>query len=142
MLPTSAEARAALGFLEYHRGRLVESRKAYQKALALNSDLPGLRYDLAVVLLKEGHKEKALELFKQEIEALPRVRASGPLAVPDICSEGEDPGRCLVRTTYQNILWLSQKGSDKGPGAESRQPLFYHLPMRPAVQNGHSTLVY
>jgi tetratricopeptide (TPR) repeat protein len=142
MLPVNAEAHSALGFLEYHQGRLEASRKAFQKALALNADLPGLRYDLAVVLLKEGQREKALELFKQEIEALPRVRASGPLAVPDICSDGEAPSQCLVRATYQNILWLSQGGDDQGPGAESRQPLFYHLPMRQVLQDGHSTLVY
>lgn len=140
MLPANAEAYSALGFLEYHRGRWAAARQAYQKALARNDALPGLRYDLALVYWKEGKKDKALEMFKQELQSAPHWAPGGPVALPDICPEGADLGHCLVILTLQRVQALS--GGDVAVMSQGKQPLFYHVPMRMVVKDGHKTVAF
>jgi tetratricopeptide (TPR) repeat protein len=140
ILPANAEAYSALGFLEYHRGRWAAARQAYQKALARNDALPGLRYDLAVVYWREGKKDKALEMFKQELQSVAHWAPGGPVAMPDVCPEGVDLGHCMMMATLQKVQALS--GGDIAVMSEGKQPLFYHVPMRMAVQDGKKTVTF
>ena len=61
--PANAEAYAHLGFLEARQERYTEAVPLYQKALALNPAIPGVRLDLGLSLFKSGDLKGAIQTF-------------------------------------------------------------------------------
>ena len=74
--PTSAEAYAHLGLLGARQGRYTEAVTLYQKALAIDPDMQGLKFNLGLSLLKSGDLKQAIQTFQ-----------------PLLNSEAEDPQR-------------------------------------------------
>jgi hypothetical protein len=79
-------------------------------------------------------------MFKQELQSAPHWAPGGPVALPDICPEGADLGHCLVILTLQRVQALS--GGDVAVMSQGKQPLFYHVPMRLVVKDGHKTVAF
>jgi len=69
--PTSAEAYAHLGFLEAQRQRYAQAIPFYRKALALQPNMPRLRMNLGLALLKTGALKDAMRIFEALLKQQP-----------------------------------------------------------------------
>jgi tetratricopeptide (TPR) repeat protein len=69
--PSSSEAYAHLGLLEARQEHYKEAVPLYRKALALNSNVPGLRLNLALALFKGGELKGAIPEFEMLLKGAP-----------------------------------------------------------------------
>ena len=67
----SAAAWFALGLAQQQAGGLDAAREAYERAMALDSDLPMLRNNLSAVHFDRGAYDEAMRLAKEAIRAQP-----------------------------------------------------------------------
>ena len=69
--PESADAWFMLGLAQQQAGALDASRAAYERAMALDPDLPMLRNNLSALHCDRGEYDEALRLSKEAIRAQP-----------------------------------------------------------------------
>jgi Flp pilus assembly protein TadD len=69
--PRDAEALAHLGLLEARQERFEAAIDYYRRAIAINSDLPGLQMNLGLALFKVAQFPAAIEAFSSEIKKHP-----------------------------------------------------------------------
>ena len=70
--PASSEAYAHLGLLEARQERYGEAVPLYQKAIALQPSIPGLRLNLGLAYFKSGQMKLALGEFVPLLKAAPQ----------------------------------------------------------------------
>jgi tetratricopeptide (TPR) repeat protein len=69
--PSSPEPYGHLGVLEARQEHYKEAASYYRKALAINSNIPGLRLNLGLALFKSGDLSSALPVFKEALKETP-----------------------------------------------------------------------
>ena len=69
--PRDAEALAHLGLIEARQEHLETAIDYYRRAVAINSDLPGLQMNLGLALFKVAQFPAAIEAFSSEIKKHP-----------------------------------------------------------------------
>ena len=69
--PADPEPYAQLGLLEARQEHYKEAVPLYQKALAMNPNVPGLRLNLGLALFKSGDLKGALPEFQQSLKLAP-----------------------------------------------------------------------
>jgi tetratricopeptide (TPR) repeat protein len=69
--PTQAEPFAHIGLLEARQEHYSEAVVAYKKAIAADSNMPGLRLNLGLALFKDGDYKSAIQILEPLLKAAP-----------------------------------------------------------------------
>ena len=69
--PRNPEPYARIALLEAHQEHYKEAIPLYRKALALNPEVSGLRFNLALALFKDGQLKEAIPEFQALLKAAP-----------------------------------------------------------------------
>jgi len=69
--PNSAEAYAHLGLLEARQEHYKQAIASYRKALSINPNIPGLRFNLGLSLFKSGEMRGAILVFEPLLKSEP-----------------------------------------------------------------------